>query len=141
MQGIKRKLVYVAFYESIALTVVSATLLILGHSLTHASVASVVISILAVSWNILWNTLFERWEASQPDPTRTVLRRIAHAIGFEIGLVLAIVPPLAWWLQISLWDALVMDLGLVVFFLIYTYVFTLVFDTVFGLPLAAKNTD
>lgn len=141
MQGIKRKLVYVALYESIGLTVVSATLLILGHSLTHAGIASVVISILAVSWNLLWNTLFERWEAKQADPIRTVSRRIAHATGFEIGLVVAIVPPLAWWLQISLWEALVMDLGLVVFFLIYTYIFTLGFDTVFGLPSAAENTN
>ena len=43
----------------------------------------------------------------------------------------------AQWLNVSLWEALVMDLGLVVFFLVYTFVFNWVFDHVFGLPASA----
>ncbi|MCB2034668.1 MAG: hypothetical protein KDF57_15680, partial [Ottowia sp.] len=38
---------------------------------------------------------------------------------------------------VSLWQALLMDLGLLVFFLVYTYVFTWVFDRLFGLPASA----
>ena len=64
-------------------------------------------------------------------------RRIAHAIGFEGGLIAFLVPVFAWWLGVSLWDALVMDLGLVVFFLVYTFVFNWAFDRVFGLPASA----
>ena len=45
----------------------------------------------------------------------------------------------AWWLDVSLWDALVMDLGLVVFFLIYTFVFNWAFDAIFGLPASAAG--
>jgi len=44
----------------------------------------------------------------------------------------------AWWLDVSLWQALVMDLGLVVFFLVYTFVFNWAFDAVFGLPASAS---
>ena len=39
-----------------------------------------------------------------------------------------------------LWQALVMDLGLVVFFLCYTFVFNWAFDQVFGLPASAAAT-
>jgi hypothetical protein len=39
---------------------------------------------------------------------------------------------------VSLWEALVMDLGLVVFFLVYTFVFNWAFDAVFGLPVSAS---
>ena len=50
-----------------------------------------------------------------------------------------LVPVFAWWLDVSLWQALVMDLGLVVFFLIYTFVFNWAFDLVFGLPASAAG--
>ena len=53
------------------------------------------------------------------------------------GLVITLVPAFAWWLDLTLWEAFVMDIGLIVFFLIYTFVFNWVFDRVFGLPASA----
>lgn len=138
MQGIKRKIVYVTLYELIAIACSSAGLALLaGSSLGHASVAAVAASVIAVVWNLVFNTLFERWESRQARRGRSLGRRVAHAIGFEGGLVFTLVPLFAWWLQISLWDAFVLDLGLIVFFLIYTFVFNLAFDRVFGLPASA----
>ncbi|MDO8889949.1 MAG: PACE efflux transporter, partial [Hydrogenophaga sp.] len=69
---------------------------------------------------------------------RSVKRRVAHAVIFEAGLVLMLVPLIAWWLGIGLWQALVMDLALVVFFLVYTFAFNWAFDAVFGLPASAR---
>jgi hypothetical protein len=48
-----------------------------------------------------------------------------------------LVPFFAWWLEVSLWQAFVLDLGLLLFFLVYTFVFNWVFDRVFGLPASA----
>jgi uncharacterized membrane protein len=48
---------------------------------------------------------------------------------FEFGLVLVTVPLAAVWLDISLWQALVLDAGLLLFFLPYTLVFNWVYDT------------
>jgi uncharacterized membrane protein len=104
----------------------------------HASVAAIAASAIAVVWNLVYNTLFERWEASQAKRGRSLLRRVVHAIGFEGGLVVTLVPLFAWWLDISLWQAFVLDLGLIVFFLVYTFVFNLLFDRVFGLPTSAQ---
>ena len=138
MQGIRRKIVYVSLYELFAIAISSAGLALLSDSgLGHASVAAVAASAIAVVWNLVYNSLFERWEARQATKGRSVKRRIAHALGFEGGLVLMLVPLFAWWLGVSLWQAFVLDLGLIVFFLIYTYVFNLGFDRVFGLPASA----
>jgi uncharacterized membrane protein len=40
---------------------------------------------------------------------------------------------------VSLWEAFVMDLALIVFFLCYTFVFNWGFDRVFGLPASAQG--
>jgi len=142
MQGLKRRVVYISLYEGIAIVVASAGLALMsGQGLGHSGVLAVIASVIAVLWNLTFNALFERWESNQAVRGRSVRRRIAHAIGFEGGLVAFLVPMFAWWLDVSLWEALVMDLGLVVFFLVYTFVFNWAFDAVFGLPSSAVEID
>ncbi len=138
MQGFKRRVVYVTLYEAIAIAVCSLAFAALsGQSVGHASLLSAAASAVAVVWNVIFNGLFEAWEARQAVRGRSLGRRVAHAIGFEGGLVLFLVPLIAWWLDVSLRQALVMDLGLVVFFLGYTFVFNWLFDRAFGLPASA----
>ncbi|MYN12615.1 PACE efflux transporter [Pusillimonas sp. TS35] len=142
MQGIKRKLVYVTLYELIAIIVTSFGLSSLtSHGLGHATVAAVTSSIIAIIWNVVFNTLFEYWEARQTRRGRSILRRVAHAIGFEGGLVFMLVPLFAWWLNITLWQAFVLDIGLLLFFLAYTFAFNLMFDRIFGLPASAMPQE
>ena len=139
LQGVRRKVIHATLYEAIAITVVTvAVMLFTGEGLAHAGTLALLTSVAAVSWNMVFNTLFEAWERRQTDRTRTVKRRVAHAIGFEGGLILLTVPLIAWWLDMSWWAALVADIGLVIFFLIYTFVFNWVFDLVFGLPSSAQ---
>ena len=139
MQGLKRKVVYVSLFEFFAIGLTSSFLMLLaGHDAAHSGVAAVASSTVAVVWNFINNSLFEAWEARQVTRGRGVARRVAHAIGFEGGLVVILVPLFAWWLNISLWNALVLDLGLVVFFMVYTFLFSLAFDRVFGLPASAS---
>jgi uncharacterized membrane protein len=138
MQGLRRRILYVTLYELIAIVATSIGLAVFSDSsVERAGVAAVVSSAVAVAWNVVFNTLFERWEARQSVRGRGLARRAAHAIGFEGGLVVTLVPFFAWWLGISLWQAFVLDLGLLLFFLVYTFVFNWVFDRVFGLPASA----
>ena len=139
LQGARRKLVYVGLYEAIALAITSTGLAAgSGSSLQHAGVAAVASSVIAVLWNLLYNTLFERWESRQVVRGRSFRRRVAHAVGFELGFIVTLVPLFAWWLDIGWWHALVLDLGLSMFFLVYTFAFNLAFDQVFGLPASAQ---
>ena len=138
MQGMKRKIVYVSLYEGFA--IVAATLGLAGMSgqgMQAAGILAVATSAIAVVWNLVFNTLFERWEARQPVRGRSFARRVAHAVGFEGGLTLIFVPLMAWWLDVTWLHALWMDLGLLLFCLVYTFVFNWAFDRVFGLPASA----
>ncbi len=139
LQGVRRRVLYVTLYELIAIVVATFGLAVLtGQSAAHSGVASVAASVIAVAWNLLFNWVFERWEARQAVRGRTVWRRMAHAVGFEGGLVFTLVPLFAWWFDVTLWQAFVMDLALIVFFLVYTFVFNWGFDRVFGLPASAQ---
>jgi uncharacterized membrane protein len=138
MQGVLRKVVYVGLYEAIAIVLASLGFMLLANApALDAGGLSVVSSVVAVVWNLAFNHAFERWESRQPVRGRGLRRRIAHAVGFEGGLAALLVPVMAWWLKVGLWQALVMDLGLLLFFLAYTFVFNWVFDRVFGLPRSA----
>ncbi|BEP52968.1 PACE efflux transporter [Variovorax sp. V118] len=140
MQGLQRRIVYISLYEGIAIVAASAGLTLMSDAgLGHSGLLAVGASVIAVIWNLTFNALFERWESRQAVRGRSLKRRIAHAIGFEGGLIAFLVPMLAWGLGVSLWQALVMDLGLVVFFLVYTFVFNWAFDRVFGLPASAMG--
>lgn len=139
MQGIKRKIVYVSMFEFIAIFMTSLLLTLLSNqSMSHTAVAGIASSLIAIVWNLVYNTLFEYWESKQQKKGRSVLRRIVHATLFEAGLVAMLVPLFAWWLGITLWQALVYDISLIIFFLCYTFIFNLCFDRIFGLPASAQ---
>lgn len=138
LQGARRRVVFVGLYELIAIVVATfGFMAFTGSDASHSGVISVVSSVLAIVWNLVFNALFERWESRQRVRGRSVMRRVAHAVGFEGGLAFMLVPLLAWWFDVGLWDALVMDFGLLLFFLAYTFVFNWSFDRLFGLPTAA----
>ena len=137
LQGARRRVLYVSVYEFIAITLSAIVFAALGQSAVSASALSVITSATAIAWNLAFNAMFEAWERRQTKRGRSVARRVAHAIGFEGGLALMLVPFMAWWLGITLWQALLLDVGLLLFFLIYTFVFAWVFDHLFGLPAAA----
>jgi uncharacterized membrane protein len=130
--------VYVTLFEGIAILITGTSFASLsGSGMDRAGAAAVFSSAIAVGWNFVYNMLFERWEARQTKRGRSVRRRIAHAAGFESGLIVFLVPMIALTLRVPLVEAFVMDIGLSVFFLVYGYVYNLIFDTVFGLPASA----
>lgn len=47
---------------------------------------------------------------------------------FETGLLLTVVPLAARWLGVALWQAFLLDIGLALFFLPYTFFFNLAYD-------------
>lgn len=140
LQGPWRRVVFVSLYELIAIIVSSLLFIATGQDMAASGTMAVAASAIAITWNVVFNHLFERWEARQPVKGRSPLRRSVHAVGFEGGLVFFLVPLMAWWFSISLWQALVLEAGLLVFFLIYTYIFNWCFDAIFGLPASAQAT-
>lgn len=138
MQGVKRKLVYVTAYEIIGMTISALGLALLsGNTPSSTGPLAVIITTIAVSWNFIYNSLFELWESRQASRGRTLKRRILHAIGFQLTLVVYLIPLIAWWMGITLWQALLLDMALIVIIPCYTFVFNWAFDKIFGLPTSA----
>jgi uncharacterized membrane protein len=100
---------------------------LLGYSLAHMGLLTLMISLIAMLWNMVFNAAFDQAQR-RLGFRRTLLVRAAHAVVFEIGLVLAVVPLAAWWLGIGLWQALLLDIGIVLFFLPYTFVYNWTYD-------------
>ncbi|WP_404301216.1 PACE efflux transporter [Alicycliphilus denitrificans] len=138
LQGPVRRFVFVSLYELIAILVSSLLFMAIGQGAGASGIMAVVASTLAIAWNVTFNHLFEKWEARQAVKGRSVLRRVVHAVGFEGGLALLLIPLMAWWFDVSLWQATLMEAGLLLFFLVYTYAFNWAFDRIFGLPASAQ---
>ncbi|MFY0110735.1 PACE efflux transporter [Acinetobacter baumannii] len=139
MQGIKRRIVYVSSYEIIGMVISSVGLAILaGDSVEHTGTLSVMITTIAVTWNFIYNILYEKWEARQSSHIRTVKRRVGHAIGFQLTLVLFLIPLISWWMDISLVAAFWLDVAFIIIIPIYTFIFNWSFDKLFGLPISAQ---
>lgn len=135
LQGPLRRLVYVTAFEISGMTISAFMLAYLaGADVSHTGPLALMITTTAVSVNLIYTTFFERWERTRPARTRSIARRVGHAIGFQFTLVLFLIPLIAWWMEITLWEALVLDAALIVFFPIYMFVFNWLFDLIFGLP-------
>jgi uncharacterized membrane protein len=135
MQGWKRRVAYVVAFEVLGILIASATLgWLSGADGVTSGLLGVMISTTGVCVNFLYNLGFEAWERRRATRTRSVGRRVLHAIGFQIALVTFLIPLIAWWLGISLRQALLYDAVLIVFFPVFTFVYNWLFDLIFGLP-------
>ncbi|MBX3170210.1 MAG: PACE efflux transporter [Candidatus Eremiobacteraeota bacterium] len=141
MQGIPRKIVYLSLYEGIAIALSTVFLSLVTHQETSTTgVVAVCASLVALAWNFVYNCLFEAWEARYSKGGRGFWLRVAHTCGFEGGMLLLLAPLMAFGLQVSAAQALGLQLGMLTFFLLYSFVFTLGFDRVFGLPASALRS-
>jgi uncharacterized membrane protein len=133
-----RRVLQAVLYESIAIVAVGPALgWMFAEPIGSTIALAVLLSSVALAWNYVFNGWFERWEARQPVKGRSWRRRLLHGLGFEGGLVVMLVPLMAWWLDTTLLKAFVADLGVLAFFFVYAIVFTWAFDRVFGLPASA----
>jgi len=86
-------------------------------------------------WNYVYNLGFDHaMQRLTGGTAKTTRIRVAHAVLFELGLLMIMLPLVAWYLQISIWQALVMDIALALFYMGYAFVFNWGYDRVFPLP-------
>lgn len=107
-----------------------------GENAGRLGGVAVACSVAATGWNYLYNLLVDRWMLAQLGRLeKTWAERLAHAVCFELGLLTLTLPLMAWALSIGLLAALLLDIGFVVFYVIYAFCYNLAYDRLF--PLAA----
>ncbi|PCM43776.1 PACE efflux transporter [Marinobacter sp. ANT_B65] len=103
-----------------------------GFSLEKTGVLGLIGATLATTWNYIFNLGFDHVLKRQTGSTRKALKhRLLHAFSFELGLLMAFLPIIAWWMDIGLLEALLVDVSFALFYLAYTFVFTWGYDTIF----------
>lgn len=123
-------------FEIIGLVfVVAGGAIVFGIPVHDIGVVAVVSATLATIWNYVYNLIFDR---AMLRLTKTVNKtfsiRIVHTILFEGGMLLVLLPFMAWYLQISLWAAFLLDLSFTIFYFFYTFGFNWFYDRVFPVP-------
>jgi uncharacterized membrane protein len=118
----------------LALAVPLATLAF-DHSVFEMGVVGLGSSLVATGWNYVFNVIFDRVLHARAGTTlKTVRMRVLHAVLFELGLLAMLAPLIALYLGIGLWEALVLDLGFALFYMVYALVFNWAYDRLFPLP-------
>jgi uncharacterized membrane protein len=122
------RLAHAVLFELIALLLCAPVLAwAMDTPLVEMGALTLAISLVAMGWNMLFNAGFDRLQ-QRWGFRRSVAVRVVHAVLFEGGLICAVVPLAAWWLGISWWEALVLDIGLLLFFLPYAMAYNWAWD-------------
>ena len=102
---------------------------IMQKPMLEMGAVTVLIALLALGWNVVFNRFFDRL-LERMNVAHNAWVRVVHALLFEGGLIVMGVPLIAWWLSVSLWQAFLLDIGVLLFFLPYTYVYHWAYDVV-----------
>lgn len=123
-------------FEIIALFLITPLGAVIFDMPMHAiGLVGLVGATIATLWNMLFNYGFDRALHRLRGTTRkTALARVVHAVSFELGLLAILMPFIAWYLAIPLWQAFVMDLSFALFYMVYALVFNWAYDRMFPLP-------
>ena len=126
----KRRIVHALSYEIILLVIIAIALsFIFDMPMEVTGTLGIVMAVTSVFWNMTFNHFFEKFEAKR-QLKRTVGVRILHAIGFEGGLMLATIPMVAYAMQMSIWQAILLDLSMIMCILVYTFIFQWCYDAI-----------
>lgn len=127
MKTIERVFQAVIFEVSTLAIVVPTSVLIAGFETDKMAIVGIALSLFAMFWNYVYNIVFDKL-AGQNRIARGLIVRVAHAIGFELGMVIITLPLLAWYLNITWLAAALLEAGFLIFILIYTFIFNWLYD-------------
>lgn len=129
-KSITERIFQAAGFELLAIVICTPLLAwIMDKPMLDMGLVTVMIAALALAWNVIFNGIFDR-VLRRFGRAHNAWTRVVHALLFEGGLVAVGVPLIAWWLDISLWQAFLLDIGVLLFFLPYTYIYHWVYDVV-----------
>ncbi|KXG86542.1 PACE efflux transporter [Agrobacterium bohemicum] len=136
MRSIKDRVRHAISFEIIGLLlIIPLGAIAFEIPVTDIGIVGIVSATAATIWNYLYNLGFDktmqRWRGTTQ---KTMLARVAHAVIFELGLLVVLMPFIAWYLNVSLIHALVMDVSFALFYVVYAFVFNWCYDRLFPLP-------
>lgn len=128
-------------FEAVALAIfIPGSAAIFGQPVEHMGVIGIASATIATLWNFAFNLGFDRAMRSlRGSVDKTMAIRVLHTFLFEAGLVVMLIPLIAWYLGVGLWAALMMDMAIVTFYLVYGFVFNIAYDRLFPVVPSAAH--
>ena len=123
MRSFRDRLIYTFTFEvTLVVMLIPAGMLFFEKGAGHIGVLALVLSLKAMLINLLYNWVFDRIDArsGRVASDRGVLGRMLHAVGFEVTLLITSLPIYMWWLDLTLLQAIMTDLVVTGFIVIYT---------------------
>ena len=135
MRTNKDRIRHAVAFEVIGLILSIGIINQMGFDLGHVSAMGLFFSVVATLWNYIYNIGFDHLMIRFFNSlNKTALIRVFHSIGFELGLLIVTIPGIAWVLDLGLWETLILDIGMIVFYLLYGYIYNLAYDKMFPVP-------
>ncbi|ESP92498.1 MULTISPECIES: PACE efflux transporter [Pseudoalteromonas] len=134
MRTKQERIIHALFYEVFALLGISVLLKPLFQlEMSKSLTIGIAFSIFAVVWNLIFNYVFDTYLLKH-HPKQLIQRslkvRVVHALGFEGTMLVLTLPILAWWLNVSMFEALRLELFLVIYITLYTFVYNYLYDII-----------
>ena len=124
----KERIFHSILFEVVALILIMVfAVLFIEGSMAAISGLAIGLSLMAMAWNYIFNMSFDKAFGNDLI-NRSFKLRLFHGLAFEIGMLIVTLPLIMWVLNLSFLTALLMDIGFIVFFLVYAIVFNWVYD-------------
>ncbi|EGQ8162156.1 PACE efflux transporter, partial [Vibrio parahaemolyticus] len=105
------RIFHAVLFELMALAIiVPAAALITGKGSSDLALVGIGLSLYTVVWNYIYNLYFDKWFGSNR-ADRSLAMRLGHTVGFEGGLIFISIPVIAWFLEITFLQALMLEAG------------------------------
>ncbi|WP_028865457.1 PACE efflux transporter [Psychromonas aquimarina] len=128
--SIKERIIHSILFELIALIIlISFSKAFTEHNPATVSGLAVSLSLTAMVWNYLYNLGFDKIFGAQR-LSRGVLKRLAHGVGFEIGLLTVSMPMIMWALDRDFISVFIINIGLSLFFVAYAVIYNWSYDNI-----------
>lgn len=135
MRSTRDRIRHALLFEAIGLAlIIPLGTVLFGLHASQMGVIGIGSAMVATGWNYVYNLGFDHAMQRFAGHTRkSLVLRVVHAVLFEAGLLVILLPPIAWYLSIGLVEAFVMDIAIALFYVAYAFVFNLAYDRAFPL--------
>jgi uncharacterized membrane protein len=136
MRSVPDRIRHAISFEIIGLAIITPLgALAFGMPIADIGIVGIASATVATAWNYLYNLGFDHAMQRMTGGTqKSLAMRVLHAVLFEGGLLVALLPLIAWYLGVSLMQAFLMDVSFAAFYLIYAFAFNWAYDRLFPLP-------
>ncbi|MDU7761574.1 MAG: PACE efflux transporter [Enterobacter asburiae] len=127
-KSVKERVFHAVIFEVTANVIIALSLAwLMNVSVLQSGSLSVISALTATVWNFIFKKLFDSLQKKHQFQ-RTFLVRAIHAVGFETGLIISLIPVAMVMLNLTVAEAFFVEIGLVLFFLPYTMLFNWLYD-------------